>query len=89
MLGCFWLFALFLSRVGRCFTQMQGEVNSAPIYLAAIFSLSRVQLFWDSLSFLDFLKVYFLCQIRDVLLHCVFQISFQFLGLPLLLLAPL
>ena len=38
--GCFWLFVLFISRVGRCFTQAQGEVNSAPTYLAAIFSLS-------------------------------------------------
>ena len=37
MLGCFWVFTLFLSRMGRCFTQVQGEVDSAPTYLAAIF----------------------------------------------------
>ena len=24
--------------MGRCFTQVQGEVNSAPIYLTTIFS---------------------------------------------------
>ena len=33
---------LFLSRVGRCFTQVQGEVNSAPTYLASIFSPNLV-----------------------------------------------
>ena len=36
-LGCFWLFALFLSRLGRCFTQVQREVDSAPTYLTVIF----------------------------------------------------
>ena len=37
MLGCCWMFALFLSRLGRCFTQVQMEFDSAPTYLAAIF----------------------------------------------------
>ena len=32
-----------------------------------------VQLLWDSLSFLDFLEVYFLCQLREVLLHYLFK----------------
>ena len=35
--------------------------------------LSWVQLLWDSLSFLDFLEVYFLCQIGEVLLHYFFK----------------
>ena len=33
----------------------------------------------DSLSFLDFLEVYFLCQIREVLLHYLFELVFDFL----------
>ena len=37
MLGYCWLFALFLSRLARCFTHVQGEVDSAPTYLTAIF----------------------------------------------------
>ena len=32
-----------------------------------------VQLFWDSLSFLDFLEVYILCQMKEVLLHYLFK----------------
>ena len=36
MLGYCWLCALFLSRLGRCFTHVQGEVDSAPTYLATI-----------------------------------------------------
>ena len=46
--------------------------------------LPWVQLLWDSLSFLDFL-----CQIRKVLLHYFFQISFKILAVVVLLLAPL
>ena len=42
MLGCFWLFALFLSGVGRCFTHVQGEVYSDPTYLASIFPLKVI-----------------------------------------------
>ena len=34
---------------------------------------TRVQLLWDSLSFLDFLEVYYLCQIREVLLNYFFK----------------
>ena len=37
-----------------------------------------VQLLWDSLSFLDFLEVYFLCQIREVLLHYIFFFLFKY-----------
>ena len=37
MLGYCWLFALFLSRSARCFTHVQGEVDSSPTYLTAIF----------------------------------------------------
>ena len=40
MLGYCWLLALFLSRSARCFTRVQGEVDSAPTYLTAIFSLA-------------------------------------------------
>ena len=40
MLGCCWLFVLFLSRLARCFTRVQREVDSAPTYLNAIFDLS-------------------------------------------------
>ena len=36
MLGYCWLFALFLSRSARCFTHVQGDVDSAPTYLTAI-----------------------------------------------------
>ena len=43
----------------------------------------------NSLSFLDFLEVYFLCQIGEVLLHHVFKQVFNFLALPLFLLALL
>ena len=43
MLGYCWLFALFLSRSVRCFTHVQGEVDSTPTYLSAIFSLSQTQ----------------------------------------------
>ena len=32
-----------------------------------------VQLLWENLSFLDFLEVYFLCHIREVLLHYLFK----------------
>ena len=39
MLGCCWLFALFLNRSARCFTHLQGEVDSTPTYLAAILHL--------------------------------------------------
>ena len=39
MLGYCWLFALFLNISGRCFTHVQGEVDSAPTYLATILSL--------------------------------------------------
>ena len=35
--------------------------------------------FWDSLSFLDFLEVWFLCQIGEVLLHYLFKEVFNFL----------
>ena len=35
-----WLFTLFLRRSARCFTGAQGEVDSAPTYLATMFSLS-------------------------------------------------
>ena len=45
--------------------------------------------FFGTLSFLDFLEVYFLCQTRGSSPSLCFQISFQFLVLPLLLLAPL
>ena len=38
-----------------------------------------VQLLWDSLSFLDFLEVYFLCQIGEVLCHYLFKEVFNFL----------
>ena len=37
MLGYCWLFTLFLSRLGRCFTQVERQVDSAPTYRAAIF----------------------------------------------------
>ena len=37
MLRYYWLFALFLSRSARCFTRVQGEVDSAPTYLTTIF----------------------------------------------------
>ena len=37
LLGYCWLFALFLSRSARCFTCLQGEVDSTPTYLATIF----------------------------------------------------
>ena len=43
------------------------------------FVLPWVQLLWDSLSFLDFLEVYFLCHIGEVLLHYVFKEVFHFL----------
>ena len=43
--------------------------------------------FFGTLSFLDFLEVYFLCQISSPSLFV--QISFQFLVFPLLLLALL
>ena len=36
MLGYCWLLALFLSRSAKCFTCVQGEVESAPTYLATI-----------------------------------------------------
>ena len=36
MLGCHWLFALFLIKSTRYFTHVQGEVYSAPTYLATI-----------------------------------------------------
>ena len=42
----------------------------------------------ETLSFLD-LHVYFLHQIREAFFHFFFQIDFQFLALPLLLLASL
>ena len=42
-----------------------------------VFSLG--QLLWDSLSFLDFLEVYLLCQIGEVLLHYFFKEVFNFL----------
>ena len=38
MLEYCWLFSLFLSRSARCFTHLQGEMDSAPTYLAAILS---------------------------------------------------
>ena len=41
MLGSCWLFALCLSRSARCFTHVQGEVDSTPTYLASIFHLFR------------------------------------------------
>ena len=31
--GVHWLLPLFLSRLGRCFTHVQGEVDSTPTYL--------------------------------------------------------
>ena len=37
-----------------------------------------VQLLCDSLSFLDFLEVYFLCQIGEVFLHYLFKEIFNF-----------
>ena len=40
MLGYCWLFSLFLSRSGRYFTHVQGEVDSAPTYLTTIFPLT-------------------------------------------------
>ena len=45
--------------------------------------------FFRTLSFLDFLEVYFLCQIGEILLHFFFQIHFPFLALLLLFLVPL
>ena len=44
MLGYCWLFTLFLSRSARCFTRVQGEVESAPTYLATILESFRVDL---------------------------------------------
>ena len=41
--------------------------------------LPWVQLLWDALSFLDFLEVYFFCQIREGLLHYVFKSVFNYL----------
>ena len=41
--------------------------------------LPWVQVLWDSLSFLDFLEVYSLCQIGKVLLHYFFKQVFNFL----------
>ena len=37
MLGFCWLFILFLKRLATCSTYVQGEVDSVPIYLSAIF----------------------------------------------------
>ena len=45
MLGYCWLFALFLSRSVRCFTHVQGEVDSSPTYLTAILVLHLEFLF--------------------------------------------
>ena len=39
---CRWLFALFLSRSARCFTHVQGKVDSAPTYLATIFQSPEI-----------------------------------------------
>ena len=41
--------------------------------------LPWVQLLWDSLSFLDFLEVYFLCRIGEVILHYFFKKVLNFL----------
>ena len=41
--------------------------------------LPWVQLLWESLSFLDFLEIYFLCQTGDILLHYFFKYVFNFL----------
>ena len=40
MLEYCWLFSLFLRRSAWCFTGAQRELDSAPTYLTAIFSLS-------------------------------------------------
>ena len=45
MLGYYWLFALFLSRLSRCFTRVQGEVESAPTYLTAILESPKTCVF--------------------------------------------
>ena len=37
ILGYCWLFAVLLRRSARCFTCVQGKVDSAPTYLTAIF----------------------------------------------------
>ena len=39
MLGYCWLFTLFLGRSARCFTRVQGGVESAPTYLTANLAL--------------------------------------------------
>ena len=36
------LFTLFLRRAAMCFTHVQGEVESAPTYVATIFSLNKI-----------------------------------------------
>ena len=46
MLGYCWTFALFLRRSTKGFTSVQGEVDSAPTYLATIFSPSYLTLMW-------------------------------------------
>ena len=38
MLEYHWLFTIFLRRSSRCFTSAQRELDSAPTYLAAMFS---------------------------------------------------
>ena len=46
MLGFHWLFTLFLRRSAMCSTCMQGEVGSAPTYLAAIFLTLILEVFF-------------------------------------------
>ena len=51
MLGYCWLLALFLSRSARCFTRVQGEVDSAPTYLTTFFLLSTILFLLNSYFF--------------------------------------
>ena len=57
MLGHFWQLALFLSRLGRCFPHVQGEVDSSLTYLAAIFPLYQACGFSHSLTFQPVLRL--------------------------------
>ena len=56
MLEYHWLFSLFL-RSATCFTQAQGEVDSAPTYLPTIFSFPLTILYLNEnrLSHIDFI----------------------------------